>query len=123
MVRKGYQHTVAGACAMALIVVLAVFTIFGTRHRRELVGTWVVDTAGIEQGFQCGKDGLAASINNKHKQYSSWSASRNRLILNGKLFEDYRVYDFSDTLTIVKLNKGSLTVEENGHRTEYRKTR
>lgn len=108
---------------LLLLAGLALYHIFGNSNQRNILGCWTVEQSGTESGFQCGKEGLAASINNPTKQYNKWKISKGMLILEGKLFDDYRIIQFSDSLHIKHLNKEILLVEQNGTTTKYHKTR
>lgn len=119
----GKTGTLLGVVFILILVGVLIYTLVGHSPRRDLLGAWVVDTIGVEQGFQCGKDGIAASINNSHRQYTNWTANKKHLVLKGKLFEDYRVYEIADTLVIKKLNSNTLVAEHNGVETTFQKTR
>ena len=109
--------------AIACIIAFALIAILGGNKKSDLLGTWVTDTCAIQSGFQCGTQGLAASINNSTQQYNSWELHKDKLILKGKQFKDRRVYDLSDTLTIKKLSPQNLTIEQNGKTVQYKKIR
>jgi hypothetical protein len=108
--------------AIAAVLAILAYTVFGNSRQRDIIGTWVTGPAGQECGFRCGVHGIAASINITTRQYNSWRLSRNCLILDGKTFEGKRVFDISDTLKIKKLTSKLLTVEQEGETLNYRKT-
>ena len=111
------------ALAVILALAVAAYAIFGDRREYDIIGTWVVDTCEVQSGFQCGKHGIAASIKNSTTQYNSWEMNKGNLILKGKLFSGGRVKDFCDTLQIISLNSGQMTVREDGNITKYHKIR
>jgi hypothetical protein len=123
MKKRNGIHPILTILAILLVLVILIYVLFGGNRKRDIIGTWVTDTAGIETGFQCGSHGLAASINNPTYQYNGWELRRNNLILRGKEFKDSRVYEFSDTLKIIHLSSKQLTAKENGCTTEYHKIR
>ena len=116
-------HPILTVLAILLVLALLVYALFGGNRKRDIIGTWVTDTNGIETGFQCGNNGIAATINNSTYQYNSWEMHRSKLILKGKDFRDERILDFSDTLEIKHLSSNQLTVQQYGHTTEYHKIR
>ena len=115
-------HPVMTIVAIAAVLAILAYTVFGNSRQRDIIGTWVTGPAGQECGFRCGVHGIAASINVTTRQYNSWRLSRNCLILDGKTFEGKRVFDISDTLKIKKLTSKMLTVEQEGETLNYRKT-
>lgn len=117
------RHYILGIGAIVAVVAYLIFYIFGGPKQREILGCWVTDSSGIEKGFQCGSDGIAAPVRNPDKQYTSWSIKGKNLILNGKQFNDFNIIPFSDTLRIRQLNKSTLLVEHNGQKTHYHKIR
>ena len=123
MSRKFVKHTVLTILSIAVLLGLLVYAIIGNTKNRDIIGTWVTDTAGIETGFQCGFNGIAASINNDTCQYNLWETSRNKLILKGKRFVDNNVYDFSDTMEIVSIDDSELSLKRNGKVVHYLKSR
>ena len=123
MAKKNGIHPILMFLAVALLLGIAAYTLFGNSKKRDIIGTWVTDTSHVESGFQCGAAGIAASINNSTYQYNTWELSRNNLILNGKEFRDRNVYPFSDTLKIKKLSSKTLVVEQNSKTTRYKKIR
>lgn len=123
MAKRNGIHTIVTAVAIIALLTILLNALFGGNRKRDIIGSWVTDSTGIETGFQCGNQGLAATINNATYQYNSWEMRRSTLILKGKEFRNRRVYDFCDTLTIKRLNSKQLTVEQNGKTTEYHKIR
>ena len=123
MAKRNGIHPILTAGAIIALLAILFNALFGGSHKRDIIGTWVTDSAGIETGFQCGNQGIAATINNATYQYNSWKLNRDRLILKGKEFRDRRVYEFSDTLNIKHLNAKQLIVEHNGTTTKYHKIR
>lgn len=123
MAKRNGIHTIVTAAVIIALLAILVNALFGGSRKRDIIGTWVTDADGIETGFQCGNQGIAATINNATYQYNSWEMRRNALILKGKEFHNRRVYDFCDTLVIKRLNSKQLTVEQNGETTEYHKIR
>lgn len=121
--KMGRKSTILGISFIVILVGVIVYSLLAESPRRDMLGVWVVDTAGVEQGFHCGKDGIAASINNSHRQYTNWTANRKHLVLKGKSFENYHVYDIADTLVIKKLNSTTLVADHNGTVTTFRKSR
>lgn len=116
-------HPLVTVAAIVLVIAILLYVLFGGGRKRDIIGTWVTDTSGIETGFQCGNSGIAATINNATYQYNSWELRRNNLILSGKEFRNRRVREFSDTLTIKHLSSKHLIVEQNGTSVEYYKIR
>lgn len=114
-------HPVLTIAAIAALIGMLAYIVLGKDQKRDIVGTWVTDTCEVGSGFRCGMQGLASSINNTTYQYNNWELSKNKLILTGKEFSGKRVYDFSDTLTIKRLNSKSLVVEQDGRTTHYKK--
>ncbi len=123
MDKKNRKHLLLALAIIVITLGVTAYVLLSGRQKREIVGTWVVDTAGVEQGFQCGADGIAASIYDPWHQYSSWTISGNKLILEGKIFDEHGVYNTTDTLKIKQLNSSSLTIEQNGKETRYKKIR
>ncbi|MBP5190798.1 MAG: hypothetical protein J6031_07790 [Bacteroidales bacterium] len=123
MKKKNGIHPIITVVAVLLVVAILLYALFGGNRKRDIIGTWVTDTAGIETGFQCGNHGIAATINNATYQYNRWELRRHSLILKGKEFRDRRVYDFSDTLLVKHLSSKQLVVEQQGRTTEYHKIR
>lgn len=125
--KNNIKHTIITVILIGAVAWALIFLLTRGRTGKLILGTWVVDTAGVESGFQCGKDGIAASVNDKKHQYSSWELDGDNLILKGKLFvrndNEYRVHSMADTLTIKDLAKEELTVEHHGNTIKYRKTR
>jgi len=117
------RHYILGITAIVAVMAYLVFYIFGAPKQRDILGCWVADSAGIEKGFQCGADGIAAPVNNPDKQYIRWSTKGRNLILSGKQFDNYNIVPFSDTLRIRQLNKSTLQVERNGQKAIYHKIR
>lgn len=109
--------------AIAAALAILAFVIFGGNTKRDIQGAWVTDSAGIISGFQCSRQGLAATINNSKRQYTSWKIHKNNLILNGKLFSDGTVSEFFDTLRIKSLTPTDLITSHNGKTVHYKKTR
>ncbi len=78
-----------------------------TSHHNEIQGEWVLKSTAHQQqpqGFQLSQGGLAASINQPEIQYSSWSLTRNHLVLIGKRFENNQLNTIADTMKILKLS-------------------
>ena len=100
---------------------ILVYSIFGGQKDRDILGGWVANTDSGASGFQCGRQGIAASINNSRVQYYEWELHGNNLLLKGKLFTEEEVEDIIDTLTIKKLTSSSLTVSHNGKKVNYTK--
>lgn len=123
MAKKNSIHPVVTILSIVVALALLAYILFGGVRKRDISGTWIADTSAIRSGFQCGTHGIAASVNNSTCQYNSWELSGNKMILRGKLFQDRRVYDFSDTLHIKKLTSTVLVVEEDGRTTSYHKVR
>lgn len=123
MAKRNGIHPILTILAILAIVGIVCYAIFGDNKKRDILGTWVTDTCQVESGFQCGKQGIAASINNSTKQYNSWEINRSNLIIKGKLFKDRRVSDVSDTMTIKRLNSKTLVVKQNGKTVEYKRIR
>lgn len=123
MKKRNPIHLLLTIAAVLVLVGLAVYSIFGGRTKRDIIGVWVCDSAGVASGFQCATDGMAASVHNSATQYNNWEISRRNLILHGKRFANRRVFDISDTLTIKKISSKSLTAERNGETKTYRKIR
>ncbi len=123
MKKKNPAHLLLAIAAILVLVGLAVYSIFGGRTRRDIIGVWVCDSAGVTTGFQCAGDGMAASVHNSTTQYNNWEISHHNLILIGKRFEERRVHDIADTLTIKHISSKSLTTEHNGKTTNYIKIR
>ena len=121
--KKNKPHILLTLSAILLVLGFLAYTLFGSSKRRDIVGTWVTDTAGTECGFQCGTQGIAASIADDSTQYNNWELHRGKLILKGKRFENRRVNAFSDTLKIIKLNQKTLVTVYNGDTIAYHKTR
>ena len=121
MAKHNGIHPILAIAALVAVMAILIYTIFGGKRQRDIVGTWVTDTADTESGFRCGNQGIAATINNTTCQYNTWKLHKNNLILNGKQFRDKRVFAISDTLTIKKLTSQTLTVEQNGHTYNYKK--
>lgn len=117
------KHYFLGISAIVAVAAYLVFYIWGGHNERDILGCWVVDSAGIQKGFQCGSNGIAAPVSNPDMQYSSWSISRNKLILNGKQFTEYNIVPFSDTLRIRQLNKSTLVVQQGDTQRRYHKIR
>ena len=122
MAKHNGIHPILTAAAIIAVLALLVYLIFGGSRQRDIIGTWVTDTANAESGFRCGNKGFASTINNTTYQYNTWKLHQNNLILNGKEFRDKRVFEFSDTLKIKKLTSKTLVVEHNGQTTQYKKT-
>ena len=125
MAKKRFRsiHTILAVAVILLIVGILLYAIWGGSKRRDILGTWVTDTCAVESGFQCGKQGIAASIHDATTQYNNWELRGGNLILSGKRFEERRVHDFSDTLRIKTLNASRLVTEQEGHTVEYKKIR
>ncbi|MBQ6238174.1 MAG: hypothetical protein IJK07_08150 [Bacteroidales bacterium] len=123
MKRRNGIHPILTIAAIMLLLAILLNVLFGGNRKRDIIGTWVTDSAGIETGFQCGNQGIAATINKATYQYNSWELRRNQLILKGKEFRDRRVYDFCDTLVIRRINSKQLSVTHNGQNIEYHKIR
>lgn len=123
MSKENRKHTIIGVGAILIVVALLLYIITGHSKKREIKGTWIADTTNVETGFQCGDDGLAASIGNPTCQYNSWELHKGNLILKGKLFHDYHVEEIADTFRIISLSQSQLTVNHNGTVTRYVKTR
>lgn len=123
MSKQNRKHTIIGVGAILIVVALLIYIIIGHSTKREIKGTWIADTTSVETGFQCGNDGLAASIGNPTCQYNSWELHKGNLILKGKLFHNYHVEEIADTLKIINLSQKQLTVNHNGKVTRYVKTR
>ena len=123
MKKTKFIHSFWAIIAIGILIGITAYSIFGGRKSRDIIGTWVTDTNGIESGFQCSSSGIAASIRNSTTQYSKWRISHNNLILQGKRFENRRVHEISDTLTITKLNPKNLVVTYNNQQTSYKKIR
>lgn len=121
--KKKKLNPIAVALAVILALAVGAYSLFGDRKQYDIIGTWVVDTNEVESGFQCGKQGIAASIKNSTKQYNTWELNKGKLILEGKLFSNGRVHDFSDTLKIISLNSENMTVSEGDKKIHYHKIR
>lgn len=121
--KRNIKHITFAILAVLAILCLLIYSIIGGSKRREITGTWVTDTSEVESGFQCGTQGIAASINNSTKQYNKWEMKSGKLILTGKEFRDRKVFDFSDTMAIIRLNSDQLTLEKDGKRCNYKKIR
>lgn len=116
-------HFILAMLAVFAVLGIMFYSIFGGSKKRDIIGTWIIDTNHIESGFQCGKGGIAASIRNSTTQYNNWIISQHRLILKGKRFKDGRVTDINDTLTIKRLNSKNLTIVFDSTEMHYRKIR
>ena len=123
MAKKSSIHPVVTILSVAVALALLAYILFGWSRKRDIVGAWVADTSAVGSGFQCGTQGIAASVNNSTYQYNSWELSGNKMIMRGKLFQDRRVRDFCDTLLIKKLSSSVLVVEQDGRTTSYHKVR
>lgn len=121
--KKNGIHPILTIAAIVAVTAMLAYSIWGGRKERDIIGTWVTDTSGTESGFQCGRHGIAASINNSTCQYNNWKISKSLLILSGKEFKDNRVNPFSDTMAIKKLNSKQLIVDYHGRGHSYRKIR
>ena len=116
-------HTLITVGVLLLIVAILVYVLFGGPKRRDILGTWVTDTCDVASGFQCGKQGIAASVKDATTQYNNWELRGGNLILSGKRFENRRVYPFSDTLHIKVLNSNRLVTVQEGRTVQYKKIR
>ncbi len=116
-------HTILAIGVILLIICIMLNAIFGGVKRRDILGTWVTDTCEVQSGFQCGKQGIAASVKDATTQYNNWELRNGSLILSGKRFENRRVHPFSDTLTIKSLNSNRLVIQQEGHTVQYKKIR
>ncbi|MBQ7062487.1 MAG: hypothetical protein IJM88_04280 [Bacteroidales bacterium] len=125
MARKNNRtiHSFFAIGAIVLIIGILLYTIFGGSKQRDILGTWVTDTAEVESGFQCGRQGIAASVKDATTQYNNWELRGHNLILSGKRFADRRVNAFSDTLLVKSLSSSRLVVEQEGHTVRYKKIR
>ena len=110
------------AAILALVAMTANVVSFNTK-KRDIHGSWVSDTEGNITGFQCGKGGIAATLNNDTLQYSSWQLHKGYLILNGKTFSDGKVTGVSDTFRIVSLTPTDLVATLHSNTIYYKKTR
>lgn len=110
---------------IAAIFVLAALMLQGC-HRREgkMQGTWIADsTLGTtNQGFYCGKGGIAASVNQDTVQFTDWSVSRQQLVLAGKRFSGNDVAAFSDTLKIKRRSNDRITLQHDSTLVRYTRT-
>lgn len=123
MRKNNATHITLMLLAIAAALGLLAYSIFGDRGRRDIIGTWVVERDGVETGFQCAANGIAASIYMPTRQYSNWEMNRKRLVLKGKLFEGRRVYDIADTLPVRRLTSKTLFVETDSGTVQYKKIR
>lgn len=114
-------NPIAVTLAVILAVAVGVYALFGDRKQYDIIGSWVVDTSEVESGFQCGKQGIAASIKNSTTQYNSWELRKGNLIMKGKLFNDGHINDFCDTLRIIELDSEKMTIKQNDRITRYHK--
>ena len=121
MAKRNKIHSVFTIIAILLIIGIFVYSLLGNNKKRDIVGAWVTTIDGKEQGFQCGTQGLAASINNDTCQYNNWELAGGNLLLKGKAFRDGSVLTICDTLKILKLNPNTLTVKNKDAKTTYTK--
>lgn len=117
------KHTIVALGAIVVAIGLAVYAIVGGRTRRDILGSWVVSTENGAPGFQCGVDGIAASVHNDTIQYNAWKRKRNNLILSGKRFANNRVTPFGDTLEVLHLSATQLHVRKGHDTVTYYKIR
>lgn len=85
-------------------------------------GRWTTPVPGMDgqtQGFELKKDGTAESINMATLQYRTWKKQDGKLILTGESIGNHVTIPFSDTLTIVSLDNGKLTLRKNHLTIEY----
>jgi len=123
MRKKNSRHYLIFGFITAALLILAIYIAIGGRQQRAIRGCWVVEQEGALRGFQCGQNGIAASIKDSKRQYNRWELHHGELILHGKLFDDYRVSEFHDTLQIKSLTDDQLVVTQHGRQTIYKKIR
>ena len=116
-------HSAAVVMVLIVAAALTVYMVRGRVNEKDIIGTWVADDGEDQSGFRCGKQGIAATINNATRQYSSWETSRGRLILHGKQFDGNNIYDISDTIQIKRLNSSTLVGSCDGKQLSYKKIR
>lgn len=117
------KHSLVAIAAVAIVLGLAFYAIFGGRTRRDIIGTWVMSVEGTNRGFQCGTRGIAASINIDTLQYTNWELHGKSLILKGKRFANRHVFDIADTLPIRKINASTMVVASGNSTHTYHKIR
>lgn len=122
MSRRITIHPFLALAAIIAIIAMLAYSIFGGHQRRDILGTWTPANDPTAPGFQCGKQGLAASVRNSTVQYTNWELSKKRLLLTGKRFDNGRVYSITDTLLIKRLNSSALSVSFKGKTMHYKKT-
>lgn len=108
---------------MLLLAALALCLSACGGRKSRIQGDWILaDTyQSSRQGIQIADHGLAASINQTHKQYTSWKRQGATLILGGKLFGEQDIVDFSDTLRIARLTSTELWTTRESELTKYRR--
>lgn len=121
MSRRLTIHPFVAVAAILAVLAMLAYAIFGGHKQRDILGAWIpLDSSAC--AFQCGKQGLAASIGSPSVQYTNWELSKNRLLLKGKRFSKDNVSPITDTLYIKKLNSSALTVTFNDNTIHFRKT-
>ncbi|MBP5548601.1 MAG: hypothetical protein J6X58_06915 [Bacteroidales bacterium] len=121
--KRNLFHPLFLTVAIIAVLALGAYALWDGNKHSDLLGSWVTTVDGMETGFQCGKQGIAASINNSTRQYNSWKLHKKNLLLKGKLFSDGVITDFCDTLKINKLNSKSLNVTQHGETISFHKIR
>lgn len=103
---------------LSALLTLATWSLTGCQQRQSsILGDWI--NPDTQQGIQIATGGLAASILNPEVQYTQWSIKHHQLVLQGKMFKDNSVSEFSDTLRIVRLNSKQLVLANDSMEYHY----
>lgn len=103
---------ISGIAAAALAGSIAVSS---CGNKAGLEGTWVETVPGMEgmfQGFDLEKGGKASSVNMATLRYETWAQEGDRLILSGESIGNGVSFQFSDTLTVLKMTTDSLILKK-----------
>lgn len=88
-----------------------------------LIGSWIKPITGIagEDGFLLNENGSAASINSATLLYKSWKREGDKIIMSIESIGNGQTISSVDTMKILKLDKDSLVLDNQGLVMRYHK--
>ncbi|MHC5202950.1 lipocalin-like domain-containing protein [Myroides sp. LJL119] len=109
---------------LPLVLIFLILTLSLTScHNKNIQGKWVQPISGQQgfQGIELSKGGKASSINMATLKYQTWEKKGDTLIVSGQSIGNGQTSTFYDTLHILELTPGKLTLQKQGLQINYTK--